>query len=145
MMYRDAYAKALRLLHVRFLSVRELRSKLMERGAEENIIDEVVETLLKERFLDDDRLAHDVYRYYAGKKKYGHRYIVQRLHMRGLPVPEDIERADEYAIAAAVVQKKFSTAQRDYAKAARYLQYRGFAAPVIQAVLSHGEYMTERR
>lgn len=135
MEYREAYGKALKLLNIRFLSEQELRKKLAQRQVTEDVIDEVVETLQGEHFLDDDRLARAVYAYYAKKKQYGHRYIVNRLKMRGLPVPEDLERVDEYAVVEAIVAKKFPGPDRDYAKAVRYLQYRGFSSSVIRDVL----------
>lgn len=92
MEYREAYEKALQLLNVRFLSERELRDKLRRRGAADAVLDEVVAALKEEHFLDDQRLAGDVYRYYARKGQYGHLYIANRLRRRGLPVPEDVER-----------------------------------------------------
>lgn len=135
MTYRDAYAKALKLLNVRFLSEGELRKKLQRYDVEAAALEDVVSTLRDERFLDDQRLARDVYRYYAKKRQYGHRYIVQRLQKRNLPVPDDVEKVDEYAVAQALVAKKFPGPKRDYAKAARYLQYRGFAVSVICDIL----------
>ena len=134
--YREAYAKALKLLNVRFLSEGELRQKLRQRKVDDEVIDEVVETFKGEHFLDDDRRARAVYAYYAKKEQYGHRYIVQRLQKRALPVPEDLERVDEYVVAERIVEKKFPGPDRDYAKAARYLQYRGFAVSVIRDVLA---------
>ena len=86
MEYREAYEKALQLLNVRFLSERELRDKLRRRGAADAVLDEVVAALKEEHFLDDQRLAGDVYRYYARKGQYGHLYIANRLRRRGLCV-----------------------------------------------------------
>ena len=67
MNYKETYAKALRLLNVRFLSEGELRQKLRSRDASEESIDDVIAMLKKEHFIDDERLAADVYRYYARK------------------------------------------------------------------------------
>lgn len=136
--YREAYAKALKLLNVRFLSEGELRQKLRRYGTADAVLDEVLAKLQEERFVDDDRLARAVYAYYANKKQYGHLYIVQRLKKRQLPVPEDVERVDEFPIVEAMVAKKFPGPDRDYAKAARYLQYRGFSLSVIREVLAEG-------
>ena len=74
--YNEAYARALRLLNVRFLSEGELRRKLKVRHTGDEVIDEVLETLRQEHFVDDQRLAEAVYAYYARKGQYGHRYIV---------------------------------------------------------------------
>lgn len=135
MEYREAYEKALQLLNVRFLSERELRDKLRRRGAADAVLDEVVAALKEEHFLDDQRLAGDVYRYYARKGQYGHLYIANRLRRRGLPVPEDVERPDEYALAQALAGRKFSYRSDEARKAARFLQYRGFSPSVIGDIL----------
>ncbi len=131
----EVYAKALRLLNIRFLSEGELRRKLRERGAESDMVDQVIERLKQERFIDDERLAGDVYRYYAGKKQYGHAYIVQRLRRRYLPVPEAAERPDELAFARILARRRFSSGTADMRKIARFLQYRGFSSAVIQEVM----------
>ena len=121
--YREAYEKALQLLNVRFLSEGELKAKLRRRGVDDDVLE------------DDQRLARDVYRYYARKGQYGHLYIVNRLRRRCLPVPEDVERPDEYALAGDLVKRKFSYRADEARKAARFLQYRGFSPSVIRDVL----------
>ena len=55
--YKEAYAKSLRLLNVRFLSEGELRRKLERHGADGEVIDAVIAKLKEERFVDDERLA----------------------------------------------------------------------------------------
>ena len=92
---KEVYAKALHLLSVRFLSEGELRRKLQAREAADDVIDEVVEKLKTERFIDDERLAAAVYRHYAQKAKYGHAYICNKLRLRLLPLPEEREEYDE--------------------------------------------------
>ncbi|WP_301859820.1 regulatory protein RecX [uncultured Megasphaera sp.] len=134
MTYEEAYAKALRLLNVRFLSEKELRQKLMRSGAGDAVIDDVVQTLQEERFLDDLRLAYQVYAYYARKGQYGHAYIVNKLRRRALPIPEDVERPDELTVAEQLVAKKFAC-EEDKRKIARYLQNRGFAPYVIRDIV----------
>lgn len=136
MTYEEAYAKALRLLNVRFLSEKELRQKLMRSGAGDAVIDDVVQTLQEERFLDDLRLAYQVYAYYARKGQYGHAYIVNKLRRRALPIPEDVERPDELTVAEQLVAKKFAC-EEDKRKIARYLQNRGFAPYVIRDIVQN--------
>ena len=118
--YREAYEKALQLLNVRFLSEGELKAKLRRRGVDDDVLKDVVAALEGEHFLDDQRLARDVYRYYARKGQYGHLYIVNRLRRRCLPVPEDVERPDEYALAGNLVKRKFSYRADEARKAARF-------------------------
>ncbi len=137
MEYQEAYAKALRLLNTRFLSAGELTRKLRQRGADDTVIEAVLETLRQERFIDDERLAVAVYEYYARKRQYGHRYIVTRLQRRHLPVPEreEVEPFDEETVAAELVERRFDTAA-DPRKVARFLQNRGFSPFVISSILS---------
>ena len=92
MTYSEAYEKALQLLNVRFLSEGELRTKLRRRDVRDDVIDEVMAMLKEEHFIDDDRLARQVYAYYVRKKQYGHLYIANCLRRRQLMVPDDIER-----------------------------------------------------
>ncbi len=135
MNYKEAYAKALRLLNVRFLSEGELRQKLRSRDVSEEIIDDVLSMLKKEHFIDDERLAADVYRYYARKGQYGHLYIVNKLRHRQLPVPEEREPLDEYRLAEQLVAKRFADTETDSRKIARFLQNRGFSISVIRDML----------
>lgn len=134
--YKEAYAKSLRLLNVRFLSEGELRKKLRDRQASDAVIDDVLTMLKEEHFIDDERLAHDVYLYYVRKKQYGHIYIVNRLRKRQLPIPEDVEYTDEYDVAKKLIGRKFGVEGADPRKVARYLQYRGFATTVIRECLN---------
>ena len=85
--YKEAYAKSLRLLNVRFLSEGELRRKLERHDADGEVIDAVIAKLKEERFVDDERLARAVYKQYAQKGRYGHLYIVNCLRRRDLPFP----------------------------------------------------------
>ena len=113
----------------------DMKAKLRRRGVDDDVLEDVVAALEGEHFLDDQRLARDVYRYYARKGQYGHLYIVNRLRRRCLPVPEDVERPDEYALAGDLVKRKFSYRADEARKAARFLQYRGFSPSVIRDVL----------
>lgn len=132
---KETYAKALRLLNVRFLSEGELRQKLHSRDASEENVDTVIAMLKKEHFIDDERLAADVYRYYARKGQYGHLYIVNKLRHRQLPVPEEREPIDEYALAERLIAKRFADKDQDGRKIARFLQNRGFSLSVIRDML----------
>lgn len=135
--FREAYGMSLRFLNCRFLSEGELRKKLAAREVVPEVADAVVDKLKEERFLDDLRLAGDVYRYYAHKEKYGHQYICNRLRLRQLPIPEDREPLNEYDIAAKLIAAKFSYGLADCRKAARFLQYRGFSGAVIREILDN--------
>lgn len=132
--YKEVYAKALRLLNVRFLSEGELRRKLERYDADRSTIDAVIDALKEERFIDDMRLARAVYRQYAQKGRYGHLYIANCLRRRSLPVPDDAERPDEEEAARILVARRFRQGE-DVRKIARFLQYRGFSPAVIRNVM----------
>ena len=133
--YNEAYARALRLLNICFLSEGELRRKLQVRGTGNEVIDDVLETLRQEHFVDDQRLAEAVYAYYARKGQYGHRYIVSRLQKQQLPVPENTPCVDEMTVAEQLVSRRFKEGTEPR-KIARFLQYRGFSPSVIREILS---------
>ena len=135
MNYKEGYAKALRLLNVRFLSEGELRRKLERYDADGETIDAILDTLKEERFIDDMRLARAVYRQYAQKGRYGHLYIVNCLRRRNLPVPDELERPDEERVARTLVAQRFKKGG-DVRKIARFLQYRGFSPSVIQNIMN---------
>ena len=140
---KEVYAKALHLLSVRFLSEGERRRKLQAREAADDVIDEVVEKLKTERFIDDERLAAAVYRHYAQKAKYGHAYICNKLRLRLLPLPEEREEYDETEAALALVRKYFSRTEADRRKIARYLQNRGFSGTAVRAVFDDFVSLTD--
>ena len=85
MTYSEAYEKALQLLNVRFLSEGELRTKLRRRDVSDDVIDEVMAMLKDEHFIDDDRLARQVYANYVRKGQYGHLYIANCLRRGSWP------------------------------------------------------------
>lgn len=132
--YKEAYAKALRLLNIRFLSEGELRRKMDRYGAGGEVIDAVIDKLKEERFVDDMRLARAVYKQYAQKGRYGHLYIVNCLRRRALPIPDELEGLDEEESARRLVRQRFKSGA-DVRKIARFLQYRGFSPSVIRNVV----------
>ena len=132
---QEAYAHSLKLLNIRFLSEGELRKKLKAKEVHDEVIDEVLVLLKDEHFIDDDRLARAVYRSFVNRHQYGHLYICNRLRRRFLPVPDDLERPDDYETASQLVTKKFAGKATDPRKIARFLQYRGFSLHVISEII----------
>ena len=140
-LYEEARRIALRLFNRRFLSRKELVERLKKRGYEDNVIEAVVDKMTALHYLDDERLAREVYRRYNGMGKYGNYYIRQRLKMRGLPEPEDCFVDNEREKAWQLIKKRFMDRRElpDKAKVIRFLQYRGFAGDVIHEVLERIE------
>ncbi len=135
--------RALRLLARREHSRAELTRKLAAHGTEEEITN-VLMQLETEGLLSDARAAGAYVRAHANR--FGAARLRQDLRTRGLD-PElagaDIaELGDELIRARLVWAKKFSAApgdSREWARHARFLQGRGFAADVIRKLLKDPE------
>ncbi len=76
--------RALELLSRRPMSARELRDKLLQKGADEESAALTVRWLLERRLLDDESYAAAVARHYAAKG-YGEGRVRQELSRRGVP------------------------------------------------------------
>lgn len=64
----DAYTSALRILQYRFNSEHELRRKLAAKRFDDGAIDEAIERLRKEKWIDDQRFAGAYVRARAAKR-----------------------------------------------------------------------------
>ena len=97
--------KALELLSRRPYSRREIRDKLLRRGADEQSAEDCVEWLSEHGFLDDGEYAGAVARHYTAKG-YGPGRVKSELRRRGLSseqteqtlseLPENTEKIDAY-------------------------------------------------
>ncbi len=76
--------RALELLSRRPMSARELKDKLLQKGADEESANLTVRWLLERRLLDDESYAAAVARHYAAKG-YGEGRVRQELSRRGVP------------------------------------------------------------
>ncbi len=97
--------KALEMLSRRPYSRRELKDKLLRRGADEQSAEDCVEWLAERGFLDDGEYADAVARHYTAKG-YGAGRVKDELRRRGVPselaeetlaeLPENTEKLDAY-------------------------------------------------
>jgi regulatory protein len=131
--------RALACLARREYSHAELTRKLAAHGTEEDIAN-VLCQLENEGLLSNARAAAAYVR--AHGERFGSARLRQDLRRRGLDLTMATEAVDELAgeleRARAVWTKKFTSApadNRDWARQARFLQSRGFAADVIRKVL----------
>ena len=103
-----AERKLLRSLGSRGLSVSEARTKLRHQEVPAELIDDIVDRLVRTGALDDARLAEQVVHAATSRKKQGRRAIARSLSARGIPrevidealeeLPDDdAERALEFA------------------------------------------------
>jgi regulatory protein len=137
--------KALDLLSRREHSVAELRAKLVTRNFDPDTIDVVIDTLVHDGLLSDDRFA-------AGfvtsriRKGQGPIRIRGELKQRGVAdelIALHLERVDVdwVQLAGSVRDRKYGSAgsigYREQARQSRFLQQRGFSGEQIRAALGY--------
>lgn len=122
----------------------ELRCKLLTRGFEEPLIEEVIRVLADEGLLSDSRFA-EAYINMRANRGFGPLRIQAELCERGVSddVIEqllDFESEQWLGKVITVKEKKFGVNQpKDYldrGKQAKFLQYRGYSSAQIKHVLS---------
>ena len=139
-------AKALALLARRDFCVADLSARLRERGFVEEAVGQVIEELLEERLLNDERYAlHYVHAH--SQRGQGPRRIRQDLSALGVEkalVEAALDEGQDWvAIARDTRRRKFGEevpadwAER--ARQARFLQYRGFSNDHIRSALGGSE------
>lgn len=144
----DAYQTALALLSRRELSARQLRQRLARREFAPDAIDAAVERLVRDRTLDDQRVALAMARMQAAIKGRGRRRVLQAVQQLGIDadiaeqaVGEVFGDVDEASLLARALEKRLKgTAVRDLdprgkARLVRQLVAQGFApAHVLRAL-----------
>jgi regulatory protein len=126
----------------RDLSTHELRHKLLGKGYEAALVEELLERLQAEKLLDDGRYLENFVAYHAGRGQ-GPNRIRMDLRGRGFSGPQVDALLAAYPDWATQLnrqrEKKFGTsAPTNYAdlqRQARFLAYRGFAGAQIRAAL----------
>jgi regulatory protein len=144
---RTVRTAALALLAGRDFGRAELAGRLAARGYPGEVIATVVEALVAERLLSEERFAGQFVRQHAAR---GRGPVRIRLELRERGVAEtDIEQAldasaeDWTAIARETRRRRFGVAGpadwHERARQSRFLQYRGFSAEQIRAALGPGD------
>lgn len=134
---------AIRLLAQREHSREELRRKLQSRGAECELLEQVLDGLQQQRLQSDERFVEQ-YVESRRRKGYGPIRIRQELRQRGLDDAEIdawLDPRDEAweELMREAAQRKYGsrpvTDYRERARRARFLEYRGFEPGMIRAFL----------
>jgi regulatory protein len=133
-------ARAVGWLARREHSRMELQTKLRRFGGGEAAIAEVIEHLVREKLLSDERFAASVAR--ARSNRYGSQRIAGELRRKGVGgevegLIDDLKASDTER-ARAVWERKFGAPPAHPAEAARqmrFLQARGFPVDVIRRVV----------
>lgn len=140
---RACRKQALDLLVRREHSRLELRRKLLARSHDQDLADEVLDALQRERLLDETRFAEQFVSSRVSRSQ-GPTKIRAELLKRGVGeslIDAKLEEAecDWVTLAASARRKRFGTATpgeyRERARQARFLQARGFEFGQIQAAL----------
>jgi regulatory protein len=145
-----AYVQAVTLLARRELSVRQLRTRLLERQHPPDEVEAAIARLLEERALDDERVARAYARTAGQVKGRGRLRVTRELQDMGISrevavaaVAEVFADADERTLIARAVQKKLrgrkpATVQ-ERARLYQFLMRQGFTpAAVADAMRSLG-------
>ena len=144
---RTVRVAALALLAGRDFGRAELTTRLERRGYPVEVIAAVVEALVAERLLSEERFTGQFVRQRAAR---GHGPVRIRMELRERGVADaDIDEAleasaeDWSAIARDTRRRRFGAASPadwpERARQSRFLQYRGFSAEQIRAALGPGE------
>ena len=146
------YAAAMRILGHRFNSVAELRLKLRAKKFERDIIDETLERLRREKWLDDERFAGAFVRT-RQNKRIGSRRIERELAAAGVDretakvaIAENADEERELSDLTALCEKRRRLLIRRHGeqyletaegrkKLAAYLLNHGYDAALVQRVI----------
>ena len=150
-----AYDRALRFLGYRMRSEKEVRDKLKEKEYQDFVIDEVIERLKKNKFINDSQFADSWVRDRTNLKPTGKKMLELELKQKGISesiiinVLSRIDKEDEFELAQKLASKrKFEDLAPEVRKKkiTDYLLRRGFGWDVIKEILkeeSVNEYPTE--
>lgn len=134
----QVYEKALKLLERRFHSGFELRQKLLLRGFDKVMVDQVIQRLIEQDLLNDERFAQIFLENLIKYKTFGFYGLQAKLKQRGI-APDliaellgGLSMEDEIQIARRLAQKKRGT---NPARMARSLSAKGFRPEAIQHAL----------
>lgn len=140
--YSEARNKAIAHIGIAVSSSGKIRDFLLEKGYPSDVVEDVIDQLCEEKYVDDVRYAKKILRTRNGSKAEGRAKLSMRLENAG--VDTDIARkvlsspeyADENTIMDVIRDRfpagSFSTdpaeAKRELAKAIRYLESRGYSS-----------------
>ena len=139
---KDLRFGAMNILARREHSRKEVRDKLLRKfGPDAELLDVVLDQLVADDLLSDQRFSEAFVRWRVGKGQ-GPIRIRMELRERGVDGDEAINECDVdwFALAGEVACKRFGTSSatdpKQRAKRMRFLQYRGFNGEQIRAALN---------
>lgn len=144
--YTQALNYSLRLLQQRSYSEFKLRQKLTQHATEPEVINQVVDTLIKLNLINDERFAENLIRTHATYRHTSSRVIAGKLYQKGVTketienqlnaagdIPTETERARHHAGRFWKKRDQLEPAERKQ-KLFANLARKGFSLSIIQAV-----------
>ncbi len=147
--YEHGYNYALFLLNLSMRTCGEVREKMKNRGYDAEVIDKVINSLLEDRYLNDQNYAEVFINNMKNYKTWGRFMMKKKLYEKKLPkemVDEELDKyvseEDEVAIATRYVEKNFGEIKavkklsyEDKQKIVARLASRGFGFGLIKQVI----------
>ena len=145
-MYIKAKNKALNILSKADQSEKKIKEKLSSEF-EEDTIDNVIDFLKRNNFINDDILAQKIVNTNINLNKCGKNKIKQNLYIKGIDknsINEALSEIDdniEYENAMYLAKKKYNRVKNEdkrkiYQKISQHLAYKGFNYDIIKRVLN---------
>lgn len=141
----DAYMKAARFLGFRPRTSKEVRQRLQQEGYEDGLIDETLQRLANERYIDDKEFAKQWTEQRIHSQKKGKALIRQELLQKGVDrdhiqeVLQQIDPEEELQSAVDIGGKKWRQTSGETLdrkrKTAAFLMRRGYSGGVVQQAL----------
>lgn len=152
----ELYDRALNLLTIRDHSIYELRTKLLQKGADPELIPALLAKLVDLNFLNDERYAERVFTYWLHKGAYGKKHLEAELYKRGLPkdilrstlelLTEELEtERAELAVEQFVSKSRRKIAQAKEPLAKKKLSEQGMRYLVARGFSSHYFYILSQK
>jgi len=145
-MYLKAKNKALNILSKADQSEKKIKEKL-QTDFEEETINKVIDFLKRNKFVDDNLLAHKIVHTNLNLNKCGKNRIKQNLYNKGLDTSAIIEAMSEidsdieFENAMYLAKKRYERIKNEdsrkiYQKLSQHLAYKGFDYDIIKRVLN---------
>ena len=145
--YSEARNKAIAHIGIAVSSSGKIREYLSGQGYDRDVIEEVIDQLIEDKYVDDYRYARKVLKTRSGDKAEGRLKLEARLESCGIPsevirdVLSDDAYSDENTIMDVIYDRfppeSFSSdprqAKKELAKAIRYLESRGYSSALALA------------
>jgi len=103
--------RAYRLLNYRERAIKELKGRLLKAGYDPAMVDEVIEELINEQVLDDEKFARDFVSDYTKLKPRGNRYIIQELRKKGVAesiISKVVAKRDEVSLIKNFIKQRLA-------------------------------------